>query len=136
MAVLLLLIFVIPAYTTGGESLSSATGNVVTSGGSATIFQTNPQALTVLSGIVALSSATLVFTLLTAWLDSAPVRWVLMLLLIPLTGLAMLALFSVGIFMAPLVIIGWMVCALRRRRDASEPPTGSQARPADLGTSP
>ena len=36
-----------------------------------------------------------------------------MLLLVPLTALAMLGLFSVGIFMAPLVMIGWMVFALR-----------------------
>jgi hypothetical protein len=133
MAGLLLLIFVVPAYTTGGESLSSATGKAVTSSGSTTIFEANPQALTVVTGILALSFATLLFTLLTAWLDSAPVRWVLMLLLIPLTGLATLAVFSVGIFMAPMVIIGWIVFALRSPRAASERPTGSPAGVADLG---
>lgn len=136
MAGLLLLIFVVPAYTTAGESLSSATGSVVTSSGSATIFESNPQALTVVTAIVALSFATLAFTLLTAWLDSVPLRWVLMLLLIPLTGLATLGLFSIGIFMAPLVIIGWMVFALRNPHVASERPSGSQAHPADPGDSP
>ncbi len=59
-----------------------------------------------------------------------------MVLLIPLTGLAMLGLFSIGIFMAPLVIIGWMVFALRNRHVASKHPIGPPARPADLGDSP
>jgi hypothetical protein len=44
-----------------------------------------------------------------------------------------LAVFSVGIFMAPLVIIGWIVFALRSPRAASERPTGSPAGVADLG---
>jgi hypothetical protein len=111
---LLLLIFVVPVYTTAGESVGSQAGSVMASHGSATIFDANPQALAVVMGIVALSFATVVFTLLTAWLDSAPARWVLMALLIPLTGLATIALFSVGIFMAPVVTIGWAVFALRK----------------------
>lgn len=136
MAALLLLIFVVPAYTTSGESLNSATGTVVTNSGSTTILETNPQALTVVMGIVALSFATVAFTLLTAWLDSAQLRWILMLLLVPLTALAMLGLFSVGIFMAPLVMIGWMVFALRNGTMHRSLQPGSQAHQADPGDSP
>lgn len=116
MAVLLLLIFVFPTYNTAGEALSSQTGTVMQSTGNATIFEANPQAFTVVIGIVALALATLVFTLLTAWLDWSPARWTLLALLVPLTGLALLALFSIGIFMAPLVTIGWVVVAMRKRR--------------------
>jgi hypothetical protein len=116
MVLLLLLIFVFPTYSTSGETLSSQTGTVIQSTGSATIFEANPQAFTVVMGIVALALVTLAFTLLTAWLDWSPARWTLLVLLIPLTGLAVLALFSIGIFMAPLVTIGWIVFAIRRRR--------------------
>ena len=112
---LLLLIFVFPTDSTSGEALSSQTGTVIQSTGSATIFEANPQAFTVVMGIVALALVTLVFTLLTAWLDWSPVRWALLVLLVPLTGLALLALFSIGIFMVPLVTIGWVVFAMRRR---------------------
>ena len=113
---LLLLIFVFPTYSTSGEALSSQTGTVIQSTGSATIFEANPQAFTVVMGIVALALVTLVFTLLIAWLDWSPLRWTLLVLLVPLTGLALLALFSIGIFMVPLVTIGWVVFAMRRRR--------------------
>ena len=116
MVLLLLLIFVFPTYSTSGEALSSQTGTVIQSTGSATIFEANPQAFTVVMGIVALTLVTLVFTLLTAWLDWSPARWTLFALLVPLTGLALLALFSIGIFMAPLVTIGWVVFAIRKPR--------------------
>jgi hypothetical protein len=89
---------------------------VAQSTGSATIFEANPQAFTVVMGIVALALVTLVFTLLTAWLGWSPLRWTLLVLLAPLTGLALLALFSIGIFMVPLVTIGWVVFAMRGRR--------------------
>jgi hypothetical protein len=126
MVLLLLLIFVFPTYSTSGEALSSQTGTVIQSTGSATIFEANPQAFTVVTGIVALTLVTLVFTLLTAWLDWSPARWTLLVLLVPLTGLALLALLSIGIFMAPLVTIGWVVFALRKRRMHQ----GSPERPA------
>jgi hypothetical protein len=116
MVLLLLFIFVFPTYSTSGEALSSQTGTVIQSTGSATIFQANPQAFTVVTGIVALTLVTLVFTLLTAWLDWSPAHWTLLVLLVPLTGLTLLAMFSIGIFMAPLVTIGWVVFAIRRRR--------------------
>jgi|ERR1700690_4209227 hypothetical protein len=115
-AVFLLLIFVFPTYDLAGEALSSQTGTVIQSTSSATIFEANPQAFAVVMGIVALTLVTLVLTLLTAWLDWSPARWTLLALLVPLTGLALLAVFSIGVFMAPLVTIGWVVFAMRRRR--------------------
>jgi hypothetical protein len=112
-AALLLLIYVIPVYTTGGAALSSQTGIAIQSTGSGTLVASNPQAFSVLTAITALAIATLVLTLVTAWLDWSPARWALLALLIPLTGLAILGLFSVGIFMAPLVTISWVVFAIR-----------------------
>jgi hypothetical protein len=115
-AALLLLIFVIPVYATGGATQSSQTGIAIQSTGGGTLFASNPQALTVLRAITALAVATLVLTLVTAWLDWSPARWALLALLIPLTGLAILGLFSVGVFMAPLVTISWVVFAIRSNR--------------------
>jgi hypothetical protein len=115
-AALVLLIFVIPVYATSGASLSSQTGSVIQSAGSGTLFASNPQAATLLKAITALASATLLLTLATAWLDWSSARWALLALLIPLTGFAILGLFSVGVFMAPLVTIGWVVFAIRSAR--------------------
>lgn len=115
-AALVLLIFVIPVYTTDGASLSSQTGSAIQSVGSGTLFASNPQAATLLKAISALASATLLLTLVTAWLDWSPARWALLALLIPLSGVAFLGLFSVGVFMAPLVAIGWVVFGIRSAR--------------------
>jgi hypothetical protein len=111
-AAMLLLIYVVPVYTTGGAALSQ-TGVATQSTGGGTLFASNPQAFTVLRAITALAIATVLLTLVTAWLDWLPARWALLALLIPLTGLAVLGVFSVGIFMAPLVTISWFVFALR-----------------------
>jgi hypothetical protein len=116
-AALLLLIFVFPAYTTAGAELSSQTGAVIQSTGSATIFASNPHAFTAVMGITGLAVVTLGLTLVTAWSNWSPARWALLALIIPLTGLAVLALFSIGVFMAPLVTIAWVVFALRGQRD-------------------
>jgi hypothetical protein len=112
-AALLLLIYVIPVYTTEGATSSSPTGSAIQSTGSATLFATNPQALSVLMAITALAIATLLLTLVTTWSTWSPARWTLLALLIPLTGLTILGLFSVGVFMAPLVTISWIVFAIR-----------------------
>jgi hypothetical protein len=109
---LLLLIYVIPVYATGGAALSE-TGVATQSTGGGTLFASNPQAFTVLMAITALAIATLLLTLGTAWSDWLPLRWALLAPLIPLTGLAVLGVFSVGVFMAPLVTISWFVFALR-----------------------
>lgn len=112
---LLLLIYVIPVYATSGAALSE-TGVATRSTGGATLFASNPQAFTVLMAITALAIATLVLTLVTAWLDWLPARWALLALLIPLTGLAVLGSFTVGLFIAPLVTLSWFVFAIRSDR--------------------
>ncbi len=111
-AALLLTIFVVPVYTTSGASYSSQTGVTTEGSGSATLFASNPQAFTVWTGIVALAVVALVLSLLTAWLGSYAARTALPVVLVPLTALAVLGLFSVGVFMAPLVVLGWFVFAL------------------------
>jgi hypothetical protein len=111
-AALLYMIFVFPAYTTGGNSYSSQTGVTTEGTGSATLFASNPQPFTVLTGIVALAVVALVLAVVSAWLGSSWARTGLALVLIPLTVLAVLGLFSVGVFMAPLVVLGWYVFVL------------------------
>lgn len=126
-AALLIMIFVLPAYTTTGASYSSQTGVTTEGTGSATLFASNPQAFTVLTGIVALAVVALVLSVITAWLGSSQARTALALVLVPLTGLAMLGMFSVGIFMTPAVALGWCVFALSGRRDAHAPSPYSDA---------
>jgi hypothetical protein len=109
---LLVMIFIFPAYETAGESYSSQTGVTTYGTGSATLFASNPQAFTVLTGISALAVAALALALITAWLGSSQARTVLAVVLVPLNALALLGLFSVGVFMAPLVALGWCVFAL------------------------
>jgi hypothetical protein len=111
-AALLLLIFRIPTYMTAGAGYSSQTGATTESTGSATLFASNPQAFTVLTGIATLAVVALALVLITAWLDSSPVRTALGVVLVPLSALAVLGLFSVGVFIAPLVALGWFVFAL------------------------
>jgi hypothetical protein len=117
-AALLIMVFVFPAYTTSGASYSSQTGVTTEGTGSATLFASNPQAFTVLTGIVALTVVALVLTLITAWTGSSQARIALAVVLVPLTGLAMLGMFSVGIFMAPAAALGWCVFALSGKRNA------------------
>jgi hypothetical protein len=111
-AALLVMFFVFPVYTTGGDSYSSETGVTTHSNGSATLFASNPQAFTVLRGIVALALVALVLALITAWRGSPQARKALAVVLIPLSFLAILGVFSVGVFMAPLLGLGWWVFAL------------------------
>jgi hypothetical protein len=110
-AALLATIFIVPVYTTGGASNSSQTGVTTESTGSATLIASNPQAFTVLTVIVALAIAALVLSVLVAWLGSSRARTGLAVVLVPLTALAVLGMLSVGVFMAPLVVLGWCVFA-------------------------
>jgi hypothetical protein len=80
------------------------------------LFASNPQAFTVLTGIVALAVVALVLAVITAWFGSPQARTALAVVLVPLTALAVLGLFSVGVFMAPLVVLGWFVFALSGKR--------------------
>ncbi len=113
-AALLLVIFVLPAYSTESEgiSVSGQTVAVTHTAGSATFFAANPQAFITVTVIAGLAVATLVLTLVAAWLDWPPARWALVATLTPLTGIAILALISLGPYMLPLVAIGWIVFAL------------------------
>lgn len=118
---LLLLIFVLPTYTTAGEELSSSGAETQTAG-SATMAAVNPQALAELTAISVLAVAALGLALVTAWRGSQHARTALAVLLIPLSVLSILGLFSIGILMAPLVAIGWVVFVLgsdRTRQIAS-----------------
>jgi hypothetical protein len=108
----LLLFYVIPVYATAGAALSQ-TGVATRSTGGATLIASNPQAFTELIAITSLAIATLLLMLVTAWSDWSPARWALLALLIPLTGIAVLGVFSIGVFMAPLVTISWFVFSLR-----------------------
>lgn len=113
-AVLLLVIFVLPAYSTESEgiSVSGQTVTVTHTAGSSTLIAANPQVFSTVTVIAGLAVATLVLTLVAAWLDWPPARWALVATLTPLTGIAILALLSLGPFMLPLVAIGWIVFGL------------------------
>ena len=113
-ALLLLVIFVLPTYSTESEAIS-VSGEAVTvthSAGSSTLIGANPQVFSTVTVIAGLAVATLVLTLVTAWLGWPPARWALVATLTPLTAIAFLALLSLGPFMLPLVAIGWIVFGL------------------------
>ena len=78
--------------------------------------------------IAGLAVATLVLTLVAAWLGWSQARWALVASLTPLTGIAILALLSLGPFMLPLVAIGWIVFALCRQTHVGEPSRVSDRR--------
>ena len=113
-AVLLLVIFVLPSYSTEseGSSVSGQTVTVTHSAGSSTLIAANPQVFSTLTVIAGLAVASLVLTLVAAWLGWSQARWALVASLTPLTGIAILAVLSLGPFMVPPVAIGWIVFAL------------------------
>ena len=124
-AFLLLVIFVLPTYSTESEAIavSGQTATVTHTAGSSTLFAANPQVFSTVTVIAGLAVAALVLTLVSAWLDWPPARWALVATLTPLTGIAILALLSLGPFMMPLVAIGWMVFGLcaQEKGHAHEP---------------
>jgi hypothetical protein len=113
-AFLLLVIFVLPTYSTESEGISASgqTASVTHTAGSSTLFAANPQVFSTVAVIAGLAVATLALTLVAAWRDSPPARWALVATLTPLTGITILALLSLGPFMLPLVAIGWTVFGL------------------------
>jgi hypothetical protein len=122
-ALLLLVIFVLPTYSTESEgiSVSGQTVTVTHRAGSSTLIAASPQVFSTLTVIAGLAVATLVLTLVAAWLGWSQARWALVASLTPLTGIAILALLSLGPFMLPLVAIGWIVFALCRQTHVGEP---------------
>ena len=121
-AVLLLVIFVLPSYSTEseGSSVSGQTVSITHSVGSSTLIAANPQVFFTLTVIAGLAVATLVFTLVAAWFGSSQARWAFVASLTPLTGIAILALLSLGPFMLPPVAVGWIVFALCRQTHTGE----------------
>lgn len=107
-----LLVYVAPAYTTAGSSVTS--GGVVTStSGHDTIYGANPQARAFL---IALTCVVVGIAMLGAVAALHPpgsarrfARWALALLLVPLSVAAVLALPSIGLFLLPVVVPGWVL---------------------------
>ena len=109
---LVLLIYVAPAYTSTGSSVTSA-GVVTTTSGHDTVYGANPQARPFLIALTCVAVAIAVLGALTA-LPPSPsarrfARWALAVLLVPLTAAAVLALPSIGLFLLPVVVPGWVL---------------------------
>ncbi|HUZ71162.1 MAG TPA: hypothetical protein VMU65_15765 [Candidatus Saccharimonadales bacterium] len=117
---LFLLIFVIPTYSTSSATTNSESGITIWTDGAATIFASNPGASAIIAAVTALAGAALVLTLITAWLGTRKARWPLAAVLVPLTALAILGMFSIGVFVAPPVALGWAVFRLCRPRHIAE----------------
>jgi hypothetical protein len=114
-AIVPLLLFVVPAYTTqGGEASFDGRTVTVTQLGSTgrTVFAANPHAATMLLGITAIAIAALLVAIVTAWAGWQPARWLLAALLAPLTIVAVLGLPSIGLFIIPPVAVGWVIFGL------------------------
>ena len=107
-----LLIFVAPAYTSAGSSVTSG-GVVVSTSGHDTVFGANPQARAFLVGLTCVVVGIAVVGAVTVMHPSQSARrlarWALAALLVPLSAAAILALPSVGLFLLPAVVPGWVL---------------------------
>ena len=116
-----LLLFVAPVYSTASAGESSSGGDVVafTAGGAASVLDVNPDAAILLIASSLLAVAVGLVAVTHAWRLWRPAGWVLIGALVPLTFVAVLSLPSIGVFMLPVVVFGWMsVAAARRERRA------------------
>ena len=114
LAGLVVMLFVVPTYSSSGGAASS---NGVVSGwsSSSTVFAANPQAGPTLISISALGALLVCTSLVVAWWPTPRVRYVLLALSTIFTLLTLLAIASIGIFMLPLVACAWIVVACGRR---------------------
>jgi hypothetical protein len=109
---LVLLVYATPAYTSAGSTVTSG-GVVVSTSGHETVFAANPQARPFLIGLTCAVVAIAILGAVTAMHPSQSARrlarWALALLLVPLTAAAILALPSVGLFLLPVAVPGWIL---------------------------
>jgi hypothetical protein len=112
---LLMLIFVLPGYSSQGEQTSFEGQTLMTAhvSGSATVFAANPGAAPLLIGVAALAAAATSLAIIVAWFRVQQASAVLGLVLLPLSAVAVLSLPSIGLFILPTVTIGWVVVGLR-----------------------
>jgi hypothetical protein len=110
-----LLIYVAPAYTSAGSSVTSD-GVVVNTSGHDTVFGANPQARPFLVGLTCTVVVIAALGALTTLRPSRRARWTLALLLVPFTAAAVLALPSIGLFLLPVVVPGWILVSRAPRR--------------------
>jgi hypothetical protein len=118
-ATLLALIFVVPGYSSQGEHVSS-NGRLLTTNqfsGGGTVFAANPSAAPLIIGVAALAIGAALLALSAAWFHVPQAAAMLGLVLLPLSAVAVLALPSIGLFIVPTVVIGWVVFGLCREAD-------------------
>ena len=120
---LVLLIYVTPAYTTTGSSVSSG-GDVVSWSAHDTVYGANPQARPFLVALTCVVVAIAMLGALTALHPSRSARrfarWALAVLLVPFTAAAILGILSVGVFLLPAVVAGWVLVSRARSLRAGE----------------
>jgi hypothetical protein len=114
-ALLLVVTFILPGYSSQGEQTSFDGHTLMTThlSGSATVFVANPGAAPLLIGVAALAAAATSLAIIAAWFRVQQAPAVLGLVLLPLSAVAVLSLPSIGLFILPTVTIGWVVFGLR-----------------------
>jgi hypothetical protein len=115
-AALLVLIFVVPGYSMQGEQVSFD-GHAFTTtqfSGGETVFAANTSAAPLIIGVAVLAVGVALLALSAAWLRVPKALAMLGLVLLPLSIVAVLSLPSIGLFIMPMVVIGWLVFGLCR----------------------
>jgi hypothetical protein len=104
---LALLILVVPVYSS--ESVTVTDGDpAIFSTGSATLLAHNPDAAPLLIGLVCAVLLMGVAAVLVAWTNSKPAWWLLVALLPPLLVVTVLSLPSIGLFIVPVLVLGFV----------------------------